>query len=205
MAHLLLLGSGLLRGLGFLHRSLLRFRRLGLFRRWLGDLLRLGRCFGLLGRGFLGLLRSSCSRRFGFLLSLGLGRLLHFRLSGSGGGLALSLDGQLERAGRSLAFRLGQSTGDDRRLEVLPDEGRQFLGVDLVVGRDVLFDGLQRGTATLLQVLDGGVHHVGGGRVAGLGAGLLARRRRLGLFRCGGRGRCASCGVCHIGLSEKFQ
>jgi hypothetical protein len=52
-------------------------------------------------------------------------------------------------------------------------KGDSFLGVDLVVGRDVLLDGLQGGASPLLQVLDGADHHVGGLGVRGLGAGHL--------------------------------
>jgi hypothetical protein len=209
-----LLGSGCLLGGGLLGDGLLRLGGLGLGRD-LGFNSLLGR-FGLLD-GHLHhrlLLGDDCLdgllRRLGFLgggglcllgrLGLLLGGLLGLDhlllLLGGGHGLA-----QLERTGGSLALGLHQLSVDDSLLQVLADEGRELLGVDLVRGGDVLLDGLQRAAASLLQVLDGSINHLRGRRVSrdDLLGGSLRGARLLGLGRLGraGGGGCGDGCVRH--------
>ena len=144
-----LLGSGLL---GLLGSGLLGSRLLG--SGLLGGLLGSRLLSGLLGSGLLGGLLGSGL--------LGLGLL-------GGGLLLLLLDGELEASGSLLAS--GTSGNDLLGLGHLlecPPAGQSSLGgVDLVVGADVLEDGLTAGAVPLLEGLDGGGDHVGEGRVGG--------------------------------------
>ena len=87
---------------------------------------------------------------------------LHYYL---GGELVRSLD-------------LGEDTLLGHVLQGLVDEAVELDDVHLVVGGDVLLDGGEGAAVPLLEGLDGGLHHGGGGRVRcgllGLG-GLLGR------------------------------
>src|SRR5579863_276845 len=128
--------------------------RLGGFRGRRGLALLSGRSLGLCGGGLFGR-GSPLLRRL--LLSLG----LLFRLAGTGA--------QLERTAGSLSLGLDQGTASDGRLEVLLNKRRQLFNIYLVSGSHVLLDGLQRRSATLLQVSDGCVDHVRCFRVRGGG------------------------------------
>merc|ERR1712165_400076 len=149
---LLLLGGSLLGGLlgGLLGCRLLG----GLLGSWLlCGLLGLG---SLLGSGLLGSL--------GLLGLLGLGLL----------GLGL-LGGQLE-ASSSLLASSGSGNnllGSDHLPEGELDTDGSLVSLNLVVGNDVLEDGLAGGSLLVLEGLDGGNNHVGVGRVSGRLGGLL--------------------------------
>merc|ERR1712037_486954 len=124
----------------------------------------------LLGGGLLGgrLLSS-------WLLGSGLLSLLSGGLLGLGLLLGLWGDGKLEASSSLLAGGTASNDllGGDHLLECEPDADLSLGGIgDLVIGHDVLEDGLAGGTVPLLQGLDGGGDHVGEGRVGGGDLGL---------------------------------
>merc|ERR1712242_365733 len=135
----------------------------------------------LLGSSLLGS-RLLCSRLFGSSLGLLSSRLL----LGS-----LGLLSQLEAA-CSLAGLLGHLEGSllDTRLECKSEVDSSLCGINLVVGADVLEDGLSGGASSVLQSGDGGTNHHGIGWVLsgllGLGRGLLGSgfSSRDGGFGC---------------------
>merc|ERR1719178_294935 len=130
----------------------------------------LGRLLRLLGGGLLGGL---------WLGSLGLLGLLGCGLLGLG-----LLGGQLE-ASCSLLASGGSShnlLGGDHLPQSELDAHASLGGVDLVVGNDVLEDGLAGGSLLVLQALDGSGDHAGIGGVGGRLGSLLG----LGGF-CSGR------------------
>merc|ERR1719242_2190804 len=126
---------------------------------WLGCLL--CRLLGLLGSGLLGSLR---------LGSLGLLGLLGLRL------LCLGLlGGQLEASCSLLASSGGSHhlLGGDHLPQGELDAHASLGGIHLVVGNDVLEDGLAGGSLHVLQSLDGSSDHAGIGGVGGRLGGLL--------------------------------
>merc|ERR1719305_2173928 len=128
---------------------------------------------GLLGGGFLGGLL--CSGLLGSLLSSGLLGLLGGGLLGLGLLLGLGGDGKLEASSSLLSGGTASNNllGGDHLLECEPNADLSLGGIgDLVVGHDVLKDGLAGGTVPLLQGLDSGGDHVGEGRVGGGDLGL---------------------------------
>ena len=147
---LLLLGCGLLGSLlsGLLSGGLLG--GLGLSSLLGGGLLSGLRLLDLLGSGLLGSL--------GLLGLLSLG-LLGLRLLG----------GKLEGSGSLLAGSGGRDDllGGDHLPEGELDADTGLGGVDLVVGHDVLEDGLPGGALLVREPLDGGSDHAGVGRVGG--------------------------------------
>merc|ERR1712026_531925 len=166
----LLLGGGLLGGL--LSSGLLSLSwgllgglsgLLGLSGSLLGWLLSLSG--GFLGSGLLGLLSS---------------RLL-LCLDGLGG---LWLLGQLEGTGSLLASGSSShdSLGGHELLQGEPDTSGSLGSVNLVVGTDVLQDGLAGGALLVSESLDGGLDH---GGVGGVGSGGLGLGDLLG-FGCSG-------------------
>merc|ERR1712045_702380 len=120
---------------------------------------------GLLGSGLLGLLS---------------GRLL-LCLDGLSGLWLLS---QLERSGSLLASGSSShdSLGGDELLRGEPDTSGSLGSVNLVVGTDVLQDGLAGGALLVSESLDGGLDH---GGVGGVGSGGLGLGGLLG-FGCSG-------------------
>merc|ERR1711934_842866 len=164
--HLLLLGGGLLGG-GLLGSGLLGGGLLG------SGLLSCGLLGGLLGSRLLGGLLSG--RLLGGLLSSGLLGLLGGGLLGLGLLLGLGGDGKLEASSSLLSGGTASNNllGGDHLLECEPDADLSLGGIgDLVVGHDVLKDGLAGGTVPFLQGLDGGGDHGGEGRVGGGDLGL---------------------------------
>merc|ERR1712129_202026 len=140
----------------------------------------------LLGSRLLGSLLGSRLLSSGLLGSLGLGSLLSLRLGSLLGSRLLSLlglgllgsrllDGQLEGTSSLLASSssshhlLGSNQLPQGKLDT--DGGLVGIG-HLVVGDDVLEDGLAGGSLLVLEGLDGGHNHVGvrgvGGRLGGL-------------------------------------
>merc|ERR1712184_118740 len=135
----------------------------------------LGRSF--LGRGFFswGLLLGS-SLLLGWSLSLGLGRglgLLSLRFFGLGGLGFGFLSGQFEGSSSLLTGSSGghDSLGGDELLEGDPDTATSLGSVHLVVGTDVLEDGLAGGALLVSEGLDGGLDHGGVRRVGSRGLG----------------------------------
>merc|ERR1712038_987655 len=157
---LLLLGGSLLSGL-------LSCRLLG--SRLLGGL-------GLLSCGLLGSLLGLLSSRLLLGLLGGLG-LLSLGLLG----------GQLEGSSSLFASRSGsdESLGGNHLLQGQPDSGGSLGSINLVVGADVLQDGLAGGALLVSQSLDGSLDHGGVGRVGG---GSLGLGGLLGLGGGGGSG-----------------
>merc|ERR1711894_700977 len=126
---------------------------------------------GLLGSRLLG------SRLLGGLLSsrlLGLG-LLGLRLLSLG-----LLSRQFEGASSLLASSSGkhQLLGSEHLLESQTDTDGGLSSVDLVVGHDVLEDGLAGGTLLVCQLLDGSCDH---GSVRRVGSSYLGLGSLLGL------------------------
>merc|ERR1712061_226309 len=152
-----------------------------LLRDLLGGGLLGGRLGNLLGSGFLSCgLGSLLSCRFlGSLLGSGLlgSSLLGNGLLSSGllGSLGLGLLlGKLEGSRGTSALDLLQGSSSNALLQGQTKAHSGFLLVsDLVVGDDVLQDGLAGRARALLQGLDSSGNHDGEGRVAGLGSGLL--------------------------------
>merc|ERR1712038_1758106 len=171
---LLSLSWGLLSGLLSLSRSFLN-GLLSLSGSLLGGFLSLSR--GFLGSWLPGLL--SCG-----LLSFG---LLCFRFLG----------GQLEGSGSLLTSGSSShdSLGGDQLLQGEPDTSASLGSINLVVGTDVLQDGLTGGALLVSESLDGGLDHGGVGWVGsgGLGLGSL-----LGFGSSGGGhgGCCYAAGRC---------
>merc|ERR1712018_528212 len=114
---------------------------------------------GFLGSWLLGLL-SSRLLSFG-LLSFG---LLCFRFLG----------GQLEGSGSLLTSGSSShdSLGGDQLLQGEPDTSASLGSINLVVGTDVLQDGLTGRALLVSESLDGGLDHGGVGRVGSGGLGL---------------------------------
>merc|ERR1739844_394865 len=173
---LLLLGGSLLGGLlsgGLLGLSggLLGGGLLGLSGSLLGSRLLGGRLLGLLS-----------SRLLGRLLGLLGSRLLLGGLLGLG---SLWLLSQLEATGSLLTSGSGShdSLGGDELLQGEPDTSGSLGGVNLVVGTDVLQDGLARGALLVSESLDGGLDH---GGVRGVGSGGLGLGSSLGFGSSGG-------------------
>merc|ERR1712018_998437 len=146
----------LLSGLLSLSRSFLN-GLLSLSGSLLGGFLSLSR--GFLGSWLLGLL-SSRLLSFG-LLSFG---LLCFRFLG----------GQLEGSGSLLTSGSSShdSLGGDQLLQGEPDTSASLGSINLVVGTDVLQDGLTGGALLVSESLDGGLDHGGVGWVGSGGLGL---------------------------------
>merc|ERR1712010_207943 len=146
--------------------SLLSSRLLG--SRFLGSLLSSRLLGSLLSSWLLGLLGSWLLSSLR-LLSLG---LLGLRLLSLG-----LLSRQFEGPSSLLASSSGrhQLLGSEHLLESQTDTDGGLSSVDLVVGHDVLEDGLAGGTLLVCQLLDGSCDHGGVGRVGSsyLGLGSL--------------------------------
>merc|ERR1712088_419651 len=122
----------------------------------------LGWCLcSLLGSSFLG-------------LSGGLLDLLCLWLLGLWLLLSLGLLGELEGSSSLLTGGGGShdGLGGDQLLEGEPDTSGSLGSINLVVGTDVLQDGLAGGALLVSQGLDGGLDHGGVGRVGSGGLGL---------------------------------
>merc|ERR550525_1330233 len=122
----------------------------------------------LLGRSLL----LGSSLLLGWSLSLGLGwglGLLSLRFFGFG-----FLSGQFEGSSSLLTGSSGghDSLGGDELLEGDPDTATSLGSVHLVVGTDVLEDGLAGGALLVSEGLDGGLDHGGVWRVGSRGLGL---------------------------------
>merc|ERR1712038_1945828 len=120
----------------------------------------------LLGRSFLG-----WSLSLGLSWGLGLLSLRFFGLGGLGFGF---LGGQVEGSSSLLTGSSGghDSLGGDELLEGDPDTATSLGSVHLVVGTDVLEDGLAGGALLVSEGLDGGLDHGGVWRVGSRGLGL---------------------------------
>jgi len=119
---------------------------------------------GLLGSGLLGLGGLSLLLLLGGSLLLGCGLL---------GGSLLFSGSQLEGARSTLTLGLDEGLLLNHGLDGLLDEGGKLDGVNLVFGSDVLLDGGEGRAVPLLQGLDGGLNHGGGGWVSRGSLGLL--------------------------------